>query len=881
MQALKTHPPAIPAGLVQRTALVERLTTSVTFPVTLVCAGPGAGKTSTVGSWALSGSYSGPVGWLSLDSSDNVLRTFWSDLIAAVIGSGAVPASSLLRDITPAAEFGPNEARDVRTRLAELPAPVVLVVDDFHEITDDAVLDSFGELIDHLPPSLRLVIVSRADPVLRLHRLRVAGQLTEIRTAELAFDVPDTVDLFGRAGLSIQMSQAHALTARTQGWPAGLRLAVLSLDPDDVDGGIARFSGSDQSVADYFVSEVTRRLSPADRDFLLWTSIVDRVSGSLADHLTDRADGQLMLERFARANAFVVGMGGRQEWFNYHPMLLELMRHRLHLEQPDAELRLHRRAAEWMSGHDHPIEAIHHLILAGETDTAGRHLLELIPKLVTPEGPSLVAAIGPLADAAVAHPSVTTLLASATRHYHRREYQAMLRDSTEARRLLTDESPAVRVGAEIVILIWEMISARSFANSRRTADLAGTVIEIVERTAPSLLPTGRSFRIIAQSNLGGAQLWNGRPAETERILGAAAAEAAELGLGLAHLNATSHLSLVDAMRGDLPAADRSARAALRSVERRGWGSEPQALSAFLSLAMVEIARHRPDLADGYVRRGLAAGGRETDRAIRLAFAIAAVQVAVGRGDNEAAQQADQRMTAGFARTPDAPDLLLRWSAVVGAEAALLAGHPQLARARIGTTCTGSGFASSWETVVSARACSAMGDHRAAADLIEPLLQPGVAELPRDALVSAALLRSLSNDRRQRDMAALAALTSAVDAAQPGGIKRPFVLIGGRLPELLRRYRQLGGRHQAFAGELLELSAPTTTTECDDFVVEHLTDRELIVLRYLPTMLKAGEIADELYVSVNTVKAHLRSVYRKLGVATRRDAVDRAKAAGLL
>ena len=871
----------MPPGLVHRTALLNRLTSSVSSPVTLVCAGPGAGKTSTVGSWASSASYTGPVGWLSLDGTDNVLRTFWSDLIAAVIGSGAVPATSPLRDISPAAEFGPTEARDVRARLAELPAPVVLVLDDFHEITDDAVLDSFGELVDHLPPTLRLVIVSRADPVLRLHRLRVAGQLTEIRTAELAFDTPDTVDLFGRAGLPIEATQAHALTARTQGWPAGLRLAVLSIDPDDVDGGIERFSGNDESVADYLVGEVTRRLSPADRDFLLWTSIVDRISGSLADHLTDRTDGQMVLERFARANAFVVGMGGRLEWFSYHPMLLELMRHRLHLEQPEAELTLHRRAAEWMSSHEQPIEAIHQLILAGETATAGLSMLQLIPKLVTPEGPALVAAIGPLADAAVTHPSVTTLLASATRHYHRRQYQAMLSDATEARRYLADETPGVQVNAEVVILMFEMVSARSVANTRRAADLAGSVIEIIERTSPSVLPAGRAFRIIAQSNLGGAQLWNGRPDETIRILGSAGAEASELGLPLTHLNASTHLSVVDAMGGDFPAADRSARAALRSVERRGWGSEPQAFSAFLSLAMVEIARHRPDLADGYVRRGLSASGRETDRAIRLAFAIAGLQVAVGRGDAEAAQQTDQRMTAGFARTPEAPDLLLRWSAVAGAEAALLAGHPEPARARIGAVGAPGGFASSWEAVVAARACIAMGDLRAADALIEPLLQPGVADVPRDALVSANLLRSLTNDRRQRDMAALAALSAAVDAAQAGGIKRPFILIGGRLPELLRRYRQLGGRHQAFAEELIAASAPTATTEPDDHIVEHLTDRELIVLQYLPTMLKAGEIADELYVSVNTVKAHLRSVYRKLGVATRRDAVDRAKAAGLL
>ena len=160
----------------------------------------------------------------------------------------------------------------------------MLVLDDFHEITSDSVLEAFGRLVDHQPAPLRLVVLTRADPVLRLHRLRVSGQLTEIRTDDLAFTEPEAAELFDLQGMHLQPDQLDVLRSRTEGWPAGLRLAAMSLDPADIEGGIARFSGSERSVADYLIGEVIDRLSAQDRDFLLKTSITEKLNGDLADH---------------------------------------------------------------------------------------------------------------------------------------------------------------------------------------------------------------------------------------------------------------------------------------------------------------------------------------------------------------------------------------------------------------------------------------------------------------------------------------------------------------------------------------------------------------------------------------------------------------------
>ncbi len=882
--AVKTQPPAAPLGIIDRPALNAMLTSGTTKPVTLVSAGPGAGKTLTVAAWARSGRSRTPIGWLSLDASDNDLRSFWNNIILALVASGGVPETSPLRDITPANQFGATEVLELRCRLTELPRPVILVLDDFQEIVDDDIVTSFGELVDHLPTTLRLVLLTRADPVLRLHRLRVDGKLAEVRTADLAFDDSETRELFEGHGIALSADQAAALQVRTEGWAAGVRLAALSLNRDDIAAGIERFSGSERSVAEYLIGEVTEQLSAQDREFLLCTSIVERLNGPLAEHLTGRADSQELLENLVRANAFVVALGERNEWFSYHRLLRELLQHRLSLEQPATALELHLRTAQWMLAQGEPIESIRHSVLANDLQGAGRTLLSVLVRVLSLEGPALAAAIEPLARTAPEHPSLTSLLAAAGCHYHRQEIGAMLRDATDAKAFL-DTAGDTRPAAEIVIALFELAAARMRADSAATWQLADHALAIIDRTTPQVLPTGRAFRAVALVNRAGAEVWTGIRPDTAATLIDMAREAAEVGLLLPHVNANSHVALIDAMHNRCTAAHSRATDTVRFAERRGWRAQPQVLGAILALALVGTSRHDVETAAGWVSRGLAAGGQDTDRALRLGLAIAAVQVAVGRGDVAAALTADARAIDGLTRTPDAAPLLRRWSGVAGAEALLLAGRPAEAVDRIIGPGAGADPASSWERVVLARARMALGDIPAAQQSIEPLLRPAPPVV--EPAVSAALLQAVIADRGHRDSAALAAVTLAIDLAFNEGIKRPFVLIGGRIADLLVRYRNLGGRHDAFAAEVLELLRPAaahrngSSLNGSQPMVDPLTERESIVLHYLPTMLKAGEIADDLYVSVNTVKAHLRAIYRKLGVANRRDAVERARTSGLL
>ncbi|MEP6559693.1 MAG: LuxR C-terminal-related transcriptional regulator [Nakamurella sp.] len=793
---------------------------------------------------------------------------------------GAVPADSALRDIIPAAGFGIDEAMEVRSRLAELPTPIVLVLDDFHQITDDAVLTSFGKLVDHQPPQLRLVVLSRSDPDLRLHRLRVSGQLTEIRTRDLAFSEQETAELFDLEGIHLRAEQVKVLRSRTEGWSAGLRLAALSLDPADVDGGIERFSGNDRSTADYLVGEVLERLSPQDREFLLTTSITSKLNGQFADYLTGRTDSQVVLEKLVGANAFVVALGEQGEWFTYHPLLRDLLQFRLGLENSARAAELNRRAATWMAQHGESIESIRHSIAAGDFAGAGGMLLAVLPKVLGPEGPALVAVLEPLARSAQEHPDLSSLLASAAYHLHRHEYPAMQRDAVEAREFLEGHAPDVRAAAEAVIALFEMGAARFRADAGTVVRQANQVIDLLDRTPRSLIPAGRHYRAIAMTNLGGAQVWAGAFEDAERNLALAEPDALELGLLFVNLNALGHLAVLDALQGRLRQAARRARQGVEIIDKRGWAAEPQALASFLTYGLVGLARGEEDLASAHITRGLSLSGQQTDRTLRLALAIAGLELAVANGDVDAALLADARLRAGMARTPEAPELLVRWGAVAGAEALLLADKQADAIERIGRLSGAHSLAAALERATLAKIRLTMGQQHAAEQLIEPLLAPGYPY--REPAITAQLIRGLIAERNHRDTASLNALTAALELAQREGIRRPFLAFRGQLVGALLRYQNLGGRHGVFAAELVDAMADARpAAAAAGLPVEHLTERELIVLRYLPTMLKAGEIASDLFVSVNTVKAHLRSMYRKLGVSNRREAVEKARSVGLL
>ena len=327
-------------------------------------------------SWATTAELPGPVAWLSLDAADNDPARFWSHLLAALRQSGAAPPGGRLSGLgLPIG--GPDHGflLGLAAALTELAGPVVVVLDDFHQLTNPAVLDGLVTVLGRSPAALRVVLASREDLPPPLSRLRVAGRPIEVGAAELAFTAAEAAKLLAAHGLVLADADLELVWARTEGWAAGLRLAALSLEGHpDPEGFIAGFTGSSRAVADFLLEEVLGRLPEEDQAFLLHTSVVERVSGDLADALTGRADGAQTLARLERINAFVVALGQDGSWYRYHQLFAELLLARLQAGAPRLVSELHRRAAGWYQDHGCPVEAIRHALAGGQWPLAAELL---------------------------------------------------------------------------------------------------------------------------------------------------------------------------------------------------------------------------------------------------------------------------------------------------------------------------------------------------------------------------------------------------------------------------------------------------------------------------------------------------------------------------
>jgi LuxR family maltose regulon positive regulatory protein len=359
--------------LVVRERLVDELYAGLSRPFTLVYGPAGSGKTMLVAQWATSAREERPVAWLSLEAGDNDPARFWMYVIAALrsvvpgIGEASLamlraPGVNLVDDALPALI---NELADV----SEL---VVLVLDDYHAIEDERIHNGMAALIQHLPDTLRVVMTSRVEPPLRVATLRARAQLNEIDAVRLRFSLSEAESMLNDVhDLGLTPEMVKRLHERTEGWAAGLYLAVLSMrGRPEASGFVESFAGSDQRVVDYLGSEVLGEQREAELGFLLHTSVLDSFCAALCDAVTGTSDSRVMLDRIERVNYFLIPLDPRHEWYRYHHLFRELLRHELERREPRRAAELHERAGRWFLDAGMASEAIGHLTEAGELDAA-------------------------------------------------------------------------------------------------------------------------------------------------------------------------------------------------------------------------------------------------------------------------------------------------------------------------------------------------------------------------------------------------------------------------------------------------------------------------------------------------------------------------------
>jgi LuxR family transcriptional regulator, maltose regulon positive regulatory protein len=847
--------------------------------VTEVSAPAGSGKTLLLRSWISDAGLADRAAWVAVHGEEHDPQRFWLSAFGALRDTAA--GSKLVRPLTAAPDLdGWAAVERLLTDLGGLDDRVWLVIDDVHELDSTEALRQLELLIMRSPPELRFVLVTRRDLRLGLHRLRLAGELTEIRAADLRFTRDEAQALFDAAGIQLSDPALRLLLDKTEGWAAGLRLAALSLaghpDPDQF---AAEFSGSERTVAEYLLAEVLDRQPDDVRRLLLQTSILERMNGELADLLTGGSGGERILQQLEQANTFVVALDARRSWFRYHQLFSDLLQLELRGSAPAELPVLHAAAAGWFADHGYPVEAVRHAQLAEDWALAARVLSAQWVGLG-------LNGLGATAYELLARFPAGVIAGDAELAARRAGVEVGRGSLEEAERYLvlaTEKLASVppdrRGRAQVVLTVVRMRLARRRADLPAVAEEAQRLLEPVGAADPARLGLSEDLQALALINLGSAELWTARFDEADRHLEQGVALAHRIGRPFLEVTGLSSWAQLASWRSFTLGAQRG-RQAIELAGRHGWAEEPVVGVAYLALGFALIAQGRLEEGERALEQAERTLRAEVEPAagMRLRYARGLLDLVTGRPEAaltslEAAERLAGLLvtehTLGGRLRAHTLQTLVRLGQTQRAEQAL-AGMDEAER--------DSGPMRNAMAVLRL----AQDDPNAATAALAPVLDGSVPLVYASLwVVQAWLLEAIARDALGDAAAARRALERALDLATPEGLLFPFLL--DPAPGLLDRHRRLGTAHTALISEILTAlggSEPHRGSP-PPRLLEPLSQSEIRVLRYLPTKLSAPEIADQLYLSVNTVKTHMRHVYDKLGVHRRHEAVEQARALGLL
>jgi LuxR family transcriptional regulator, maltose regulon positive regulatory protein len=867
--------PRLPARYVRRSRLERRLESGVTAGHVLVSAPAGAGKTLLLAAWARA--RGGPIAWVSLEPEDGDPQRFWGRVLDALRASSAPPPGSLLRTLQSPPAHDPRFLRLLVEACDELPTQPVLILDDLHVLKGTAAMESLSKAFrgEHAAPPL--VLATRSDPPVPMQRLRLEGRITELRAADLCFAHDEAAQLLEQHDVMLSAEQLESVLAKTEGWVAGLRLAALALAAvPDVAAAVESLAGEHRSVADYFAEEVLDTQDEGVTDFLLATCVVRSLCGDLADALTGRDDGHDMLERLERDNLFVVAMDERREWYRYHQMFRDLLRHRLRLTDPDRCAELHRRAAQWYVAQGDALEASRHLRQARDwvalsrlvLRDAGRNLLGI-------ERHALVSLLEGVPPALVReHPEAAA--AAAVTCYARHDARGVVAHARRARHLLHLLDPDDAGLTEAVLTTAEAAVAWMESDAPGQVAASAEALSRLEAITPAELPALPVYRAAALTVRGMGQLWSGTINDAERTLTATAdalqADGALTPVLALHLHGST--AVIKAMGGRLREARAEVDTALTIAEQCGWTFMPLSATAYVAEALIRLLEADLDGCAAAVRRGRTCVGGLRDRHAETVLTLAEVRMHVAAGNVVAARRCLHELLESTADW-SMPRFLTQWTGLIEAEILMADDRPSQALALLAPR-TADPSTRPHAQLVATQARAYLLDRRpqdCLASLRDLLQDPPKDRGPASDLW---MLAALAHDRLRHDAEAQLALTRSIAIAAPEGICRPFVAGGPRALPLLRTYQRTQSPHREFVARLVTMLSGESESLEIAVPTGPLTNRERSVLMLLPTMMSNAEIADELHVSVNTVKVHLKSLYRKLGVTSRRQAVARTR-----
>jgi LuxR family maltose regulon positive regulatory protein len=908
--ATKLYIPRPRLNVVHRPRLIERLNESRPSgrKLTLISAPAGYGKTTLLSEWIPQSERC--VTWVSLDDGDNDPLRFWSYVIAALqmldaeIGSNAL---ALMR--TPV--LPPIEAilTILLNEIAAFPDCFALVLDDYHVIDAKPIDTAVTFLLEHLPRQMHLVITTREDPNLPLARLRARDQLTELRAADLRFTSAEAADFLSQTmGLNLSAEDIAALETRTEGWIAGLQLAALSMrGREDVPGFIRAFAGGNRYIVDYLVEEVLQRQSERVRSFLLQTSILDWLSGPLCDAVTDQEEGTALLEALERDNLFVSPQDDKRHWFRYHQLFADVLRVHLMEEQPDQVPALHRRASEWYEQNGSPADAIRHALAGGDFERAAG-LIELAAPAMrrSRQEATLLGWMKALPDELFrARPVLSVEYVGALMSNGQLEgLDDRLRD---AERWL-DTTAGGRTRPEAAPAEMIVMDEKEFRRLPGSIAMYRAAQALALGNVPDTVPYARQVIDLA--------------AEDDHILRGAAA--AILGLaswtigdledahrsyadGMAHLQRVG--SIADAVGGGVVLADiRIAQGRLREARRtyerglqlaREQGTPTLRGTADMYVGLSELEREHNDLhaATQHLLKSKEQGEHTGFPQNPYRWRVAMARIRQAEGDHEGAldllHEAERLYMSDF--SPNVRPVAAWKTRVWVAQGRL---DEALGWAREQGLSAGDNLSYLREfehitlvRVLLARYKSDRTDRSIveAIGMLERLLKAAQDGGRLGSVIEILVLQALAHHAQGDRPAALVPLERALTLAEPEGYVRLFLDEGSPMAQLLREAavhkimpdytgKLLAGfeaAQQMSAGESPLPDGRGPSSPAAQPLIEPLSQREIEVLRLFTTDLSGPEIARELTIALSTVRTHTKSIYSKLNVKNRREAVQRA------
>jgi LuxR family maltose regulon positive regulatory protein len=883
--------------LVPRPRLREALVRYEGRKLTLISAPAGFGKTTLLSEWLEDRSRDGRlVAWLSLEEADNDQALFLAYLVSALrsdlgegIGEGILAALRLPEFPRVEAIVGAliNELADVRHE-------VTIVLDDYHVIHSGPVHEATSFLLEHLPENVHLVISGRADPPIPFAKLRARDQVTEIRATELRFTTEEaTVFLKGVMGLTLSAADVAALEQVTEGWIAALQLAALSMrDREDISGFVETFSGSNRHVLDFLAEEVLERQPAGMSEFLLKTSVLERMHAPLCDALTGRSDGQQMLERLEHDNLFVIALDDERRWYRYHHLFADVLRSRLQGEQPERIRELHHRAAAWYEQNGWTSEAVRHALAAQEHDRAA-DLVERVARKMWNRG------------------EVMTLLS----------WLEALPEETKRRRpqLLLQYSAALLWAGrldDVEPLVREIERAVGVSGEGRDEDLQSSADEPLRRVLLGFLAAVRSWRAYLKGEPHGAialaqralellpeedvelrsfaafRLAEAyRTADDLEAASAAFAETAELGRAAGHeylvLRAMSRQAKLQVARGRLRKADHLLQRALLFAVERGGDSLPATGEVHVVIGELLYERDVLEAAADRLKEGIRLAERmgQLDTLVEGYVALSRVEMAQGNVESVLERAREASKLAERSGAAEAIVEAAAWNARLhltrnDSTAAVLeleriAGAPAVSVSMVRESAQ----------IALARLTVARGEHEEALRLLEGLRQSTEAAGRTGKLIEILTLQAVALWERNRREQAVGSLTRALALAEPEGYVRTLVDEGAKVGELLSAIleaRQRGHPDATriparYLAKLLAIHAQESATPgAGERLSEPLSERELEVLALVASGKSNLEIASSLFVSLSTVKTHINNLYRKLGARSRTQAIARAR-----